>query len=126
MAYSLRKRPSVATPGKKIIDIRKEKVQMKRKAIAVTSLVFSGALVIGTGTGWSQSGTGSGSSRSQSGTGPGSSGSQSGTGSSSSGSQSGMQRSRSGSSGMDTHASGQWSREDIRRVQEALKDKGHN
>jgi peptidoglycan hydrolase-like protein with peptidoglycan-binding domain len=68
---------------------------MKRKVLAVTSLVFGGALVIGAGTGWSQSGMGSSYSESPSGM-------------------------------HGNQASGQWSRDDVRRVQEALKDKGHD
>jgi hypothetical protein len=97
---------------------------MRKKTLAVSAIVFSSALVIGHSYAWSQSSSGtepygagpeekprSGASGSPSSPSSGMSGSSSSTGSSSMGSSS---------------ASGQWSNDDIKKVQQALKEKGYD
>lgn len=112
MACSLRfSAASVAQRGSNLLINERSSSPMRKSHFAVSTMVLSGALAIGSVPAWSQSGTGSGSSGATS------------------GSQD-QQRSRANQMG-NGHMSGQghmgqWSREDIRGVQEALRDKGHN
>jgi peptidoglycan hydrolase-like protein with peptidoglycan-binding domain len=118
---------------------------MQKKFVVLSGIVFTGALAINVGPVWSQAGGSSGpagsapSGQKGSGTGSemqkptdppaGTSRSKSGdslgaAGQERSGAASGMQtdRARSGATGM----SGQRSRDEVKQVQEALKDKGHD
>lgn len=66
---------------------------MRKNNLLVSTVVFSGALAIGSGAAWSQ--------------------------------DSGMQKQGSGQR-MESGGRSQWSQQDVRQVQEALKEKGHN
>ena len=72
---------------------------MRKNKLAVSSLMFSGALVLGTGVAWPQS-TGSDQPRSG--------------------------QSGSVGSGSSSSMSGQMSQDQIKKIQQALKDKGHD
>jgi peptidoglycan hydrolase-like protein with peptidoglycan-binding domain len=80
-------------------NYRKEFFQMRKNKLAVSSLMFSGAMVLGTSVAWPQS-TGSDQPRSG--------------------------QSGSIGSGSSSSMSGQMSQDQIKKIQQALKDKGHD
>jgi peptidoglycan hydrolase-like protein with peptidoglycan-binding domain len=88
-----------ATPITVFLNYRKEFFPMRKNKLAVSSLMFSGALIFGTGAAWPQS---SGSDQPRAGQ----SGSSVGSGSST--------------------MSEQMSQDQIKKIQQALKDKGHD
>src|SRR5437773_8261132 len=104
--------------------MRERKKNMKQNKSVITALGLTGLLGLSVTPGWSQTKSGSspaptspGSSQKDEGTSPSSSQMKSGT--APSGTESGDQTSARG-------ASGQWGKDDIKKVQEALKDKGQD
>jgi len=107
--------------------MRERKKNMKQNKSVITALGLTGLLGLSVTPGWSQTKSGS----SPAPTSPGSS--QKDEGTSPSGSRAGQMKSGTAPSGTESGdqtsargASGQWGKDDIKKVQEALKDKGQD